>query len=287
MANVLISDLTAATEADALDLLELETAGGASRKITIATPRTVTDTDTSFAGAIEDTARLGYCKNSMAPSGNSTNISFASVDWTEVDTTSGNITGAGHGGATMSYMSFKGSGTVAQSFIHESKLKTDDTVDLTSLSFYKLSTDSIATGSVITSLKGLDCEMDLSGIDGTVTTAYSIYSPDTDKILLNNGGLITDSVTLVDDYTLDDNDSGNHFLMFAGTTKTVTAPTTLSDGFTCSVMQGDANQVTVAASGGNTIFNKESHTKTEKLYAVVTITQYTSTVTSLNGETGA
>jgi len=253
----------------------------------VVTNKDIDDNDASaFAGTIESTAKCGTHKIIHTPATASGNILTGTMRIAEADLTTAAMTGSSHLIAGYDYLKIVGgSNNSVQQFVHESKMTMTNTGTTTNVSFYKPAIDAI--DGTITNLKMIDLEMDITGISGAVTTPYAIYSPDTDKHALIKGGVVTRAETLVDNYTLTPNDSGCHFLMFAGTTKTITAPTTLPEGFTCTIMQGDANQVTVAASGGNTIFNKESHTKTEKTYAIVTVTQYTSTVTSLSGETGA
>lgn len=243
------------------------------------------NTITAHSGPIQDIAKCGYHKVMHNPATESSAIVTGTMRIAEAALDIAAMTGTSHVVAGYDFLIISGTQNSAQQFIHESKLQMTNTGTTTHIGMYKPAID-VIDGTIAT-LAMLDCEMSLAGINGAVTTCYSVYSPDTDKVMLQNGGLITDSVTLIDDYILDKNDSGNTFLMLAGTTKTITAPSSLPDGFSCHIMQGDANQVTIAASGGNTIFNKETQTKTGKAYAVVTLRQISSTITSLSGETGA
>jgi len=244
------------------------------------------DDHAAFSGSLEDIAKCGIHRITHTPASASEAIFTGTMRMAELNLDSP-MQGSGHGIAGFDYLLITGTADSVQQFVHEAKLKMSNTGTTGSVSFYKPAIDSI--DGTIVNLKMIDCELDLSGISGAITNKYSVYSPDTDKIMLQKGGLLTHAGVLVDNYILTDNDSGNTFLMFAGAAKTITIPSTLSAGFKCTIIQGDANQITFAASGGNTVFNKDAYTKSEKMHAVCHINIVTSGgggAGYLSGDTG-
>lgn len=101
------------------------------------------------------------------------------------------------------------------------------------------------------------------------------------------GGIISDSVAATGSFALTDAYSGKIVKMVAGGASTVTIPQTLSEGFSCKFIQGDANQITFAGSGTVVLENASSHTKTRAIKSVVQIDFFNSTYAVLSGDTGA
>ena len=71
-------------------------------------------------------------------------------------------------------------------------------------------------------------------------------------------------------YTLQSSDLGKIVKFESGSAVTVTLPAGLGKGFTCTVVQLGAGQITFSASG-STFSNRQSHTKTAGQYAVVSL----------------
>lgn len=196
-----------------------------------------------------------------------------------LDTTDGAVEGVDHMISTLDQFHMTGGNDCAVAFGHEVKFSKDGDGTLGSFSFYKPSLNGTFTD--VNNLKFLDCEMDLTGIT-LGGKAYSIYSPDSDKYILHNGGLIK-KVTLIvgATYTMTDADGGNFFLGFAGTPIAVSVPSTVLAGVSATFIQGDANRISFAGSGGNSVLNASSHTKTRTALSRVTIDVLT------NGSGGA
>lgn len=87
-------------------------------------------------------------------------------------------------------------------------------------------------------------------------------------------------------YTLTPDDNGALVIINSGTGKTITVPQYLPVGFTCTVIQGGAGQITFAESSTN-INNVSSHTKTSGQYAEVSLTSSGVDEFILAGSTGA
>lgn len=73
-------------------------------------------------------------------------------------------------------------------------------------------------------------------------------------------------------YTLQSSDNGKIVTINNGSAITLTVPTSLPAGFTCTIVQLGAGQITFTASG-TTILNAQSFTKTAAQYAMATILQ--------------
>lgn len=87
-------------------------------------------------------------------------------------------------------------------------------------------------------------------------------------------------------YTLLEEDSGSVLLYTNAAGCAVTVPDSLSSGHNCLHIQKGTAQVTFAGSGGMTIVNADSHTKTAKENAVTATLIESATVCNLNGYTG-
>ncbi len=249
---------------------------------------TVTDTDIVFTGDIPAAARNGYVKVIVAPPSNSTNFSTNLMRITEVDLSAADIIAPGHVIGGYDYVYMYGDGDCYLTAIHEAKLKDSGTGTRTLTSFYKPAIDDVDGDHDQVNI--LDCDIDFSGISGSVGVAYSVWSPRTDILMKQAGGILTDAVLLVNNYTFNDHDSHNVFLMFAGAPKTITVPHTLSKSFQARTIQGDANQISYAGSGGILVLHKDSHTKSEKQSAVVDVTVAiagASGVAYISGDTAA
>ena len=73
-----------------------------------------------------------------------------------------------------------------------------------------------------------------------------------------------------DNYTLQTSDAGKVVVINKGTAVNLTVPASLGAGFTCSVVQKGAGQVTFVASS-TTINNRQSHTKIAGQHGVATL----------------
>lgn len=84
-------------------------------------------------------------------------------------------------------------------------------------------------------------------------------------------GQVAELTSSTSNYTLLRQDSGKFLNVNSGSAVTVTVPTGLPTGFTVSLCQLGAGQVTVSGAVGVSINNRQSHTKTAGQYAVVSI----------------
>jgi hypothetical protein len=85
-------------------------------------------------------------------------------------------------------------------------------------------------------------------------------------------------------YTILSSDAGKVITCNNGSAVTVTVPASLGAGFTCSVVQKGAGQVTFSASS-TTINNRQSHTKIAGQHGVATLVSTASDVFVLAGDT--
>ena len=85
-------------------------------------------------------------------------------------------------------------------------------------------------------------------------------------------------------YSLQSSDLGKIVKFESGSAVTVTLPAGLGQGFTCTVVQYGAGQITFSASG-STLYNRQSHTKTAGQYAVVKLTSCVADTFILSGDT--
>ena len=89
-----------------------------------------------------------------------------------------------------------------------------------------------------------------------------------------------------DNYTLQTSDAGKVVVMNKGSAVNLTVPASLGAGFTCSVVQKGAGQVTFVASS-TTINNRQSHTKIAGQHGVATLVSTASDVFVLAGDTAS
>ena len=87
-------------------------------------------------------------------------------------------------------------------------------------------------------------------------------------------------------YTILASDAGKVITCNNGSAVTVTVPASLGAGFTCSVVQKGAGQVTFAASS-TTINNRQTHTKIAGQHGVATLVSTASDVFVLAGDTAS
>ena len=87
-------------------------------------------------------------------------------------------------------------------------------------------------------------------------------------------------------YTILASDAGKVITCNNGSAVTVTVPASLGAGFTCSVVQKGAGQVTFSASS-TTINNRQSHTKIAGQHGVATLVSTASDVFVLAGDTAS
>lgn len=111
-------------------------------------------------------------------------------------------------------------------------------------------------------------------------TAKNITS---DKYIGSSNIIITDSGT---SRTLGASDNGAVLMFTSATAVTLTVPTGLDVGFSVTVIQAGAGQITFTASG-TTINNRQSHTKTAGQWAVASLIQRTTNNFVLAGDTAA
>ena len=148
---------------------------------------------------------------------------------------------------------------------------------------------------------------DISGLGSAATTASTDYATaaqgaTADTALQSvSAGELTDGnfdgtailgfdATLNDQtgtaYTIVASDAGKVITCNNGSAVTVTVPASLGAGFTCSVVQKGAGQVTFSASS-TTINNRQSHTKIAGQHGVATLVSTASDVFVLAGDTAS
>ena len=148
---------------------------------------------------------------------------------------------------------------------------------------------------------------DISGLGSAATTASTDYATaaqgaTADTALQSvSAGELTDGnfdgtailgfdATLNDQtgtaYTIVAGDAGKVITCNNGSAVTVTVPASLGAGFTCSVVQKGAGQVTFSASS-TTINNRQSHTKIAGQHGVATLVSTASDVFVLAGDTAS
>ena len=87
-------------------------------------------------------------------------------------------------------------------------------------------------------------------------------------------------------YTLLASDLGKIVKFTNGSAITVTLPNNLGLGFTCTVIQYGAGQITFSTSS-STLYNRQSHTKTAGQYGVVSLISCVADVFVLAGDTAS
>jgi hypothetical protein len=119
-------------------------------------------------------------------------------------------------------------------------------------------------------------------VSATSAGALSSYDFDGNAIL----GFDATLNDQTDNYTLQTSDAGKVVVMNKGTAVNLTVPASLGAGFTCSVVQKGAGQVTFVASS-TTINNRQSHTKIAGQHGVATLISTVSDVFVLAGDTAS
>jgi hypothetical protein len=84
--------------------------------------------------------------------------------------------------------------------------------------------------------------------------------------------------------TLSDSDNGKVIFMTNVANITVTLPSTLSDGFNCTLAQGGAGQISVVAGSGVTLYGYNSFNTTAGQYAVLNIVPVASDAYAIEGD---
>jgi hypothetical protein len=96
-------------------------------------------------------------------------------------------------------------------------------------------------------------------------TSPAVTSITADAFILSSAGIITEATTA---RTLSASDNGKVIYCTAATAITITCAASLGKGFSCTIIQGGAGKVTVAA-GGQTLVSYSSLFSTMGQYAVV------------------
>lgn len=92
-----------------------------------------------------------------------------------------------------------------------------------------------------------------------------VSSITSDAFILSSAGIITEATTA---RTLSASDNGKVIYCTSGSATTITCAASLGKGFSCTIIQGGAGKVTVAA-GGQTLVSYSSLFSTMGQYAVV------------------
>lgn len=124
------------------------------------------------------------------------------------------------------------------------------------------------------------------GTGGKTLQSTGIAVDDNDKISGHKANVRAETGTT---YTIVASDTGRHITFTNASAITVTVPNTLLEGFQCTWEQGGAGQVTF--SGGATVNNRSSHTKSAGQHALGMLSCKSGTgsnaVVTLGGDTGA
>ena len=119
-------------------------------------------------------------------------------------------------------------------------------------------------------------------VSATSAGALSSYDFDGNAIL----GFDATLNDQTDSYTLVAGDAGKVVVLNKGSAVNLTVPSGLGAGFTCSVIQKGAGQVTFVASS-TTINNRQSHTKIAGQHGVATLIATAANVFVLAGDTAS
>lgn len=118
------------------------------------------------------------------------------------------------------------------------------------------------------------------------TETEVVYINSTTGVLSKGSPIyITPVITNTANYTLQDSDNGKIIRMNSGTSLVVTVPNTLPVGFAVSIFQEGVGVILFSGSGGLTVRNRQSHTKTAGQYAGVGITVVATNEARLTGDT--
>lgn len=130
---------------------------------------------------------------------------------------------------------------------------------------------------------------------GTAATK-AVGTADTNVIAVSSGAVDLGGNTIsgfdatlndkTDSYTLLASDAGKVVVMNKGSAVNLTVPASLGAGFTCSVVQKGAGQVTFVASS-TTINNRQTHTKIAGQHGVATLISTADNVFVLAGDTAS
>ena len=150
---------------------------------------------------------------------------------------------------------------------------------------------SVVAANVATAGSAFSTDNVLIKSDGTAkgVQATGIEVTDTDQFSGFLGNINNQSGTT---YTLVASDSGKVIVIDNSSAITVTLPNNLSAGFTCSVIQQGAGQITFTAASGAFLNNRQSHSKTFGQHAGVSLTvtlngSGTNAVYNMMGDTAA
>lgn len=256
-------------------------------------PRTVKTRKKDATASIDDAAILGVAHVLWEPDGITDNTFITGLQRkTTLDMgENNNCLTPSHPIGGYDRLRIIGNGTCDLAFGHEVKIELDDPdTTVAYLACYKPARDEISAD--VTNLVLYDMDMDMAGVTGSVGTTFAAYQPRPGQFLaVMKGGYETNSKLIISSaYTCTRYDSGTRIMNFAGVPVTVTIPATLPEGWHARFCQGDGNQITFAASGGNSILNYSSHTKTAGALAVADIDVYTNGsggAVILSGNTGA
>lgn len=208
----------------------------------------------------------------------------------KVNVDDGDVVAPSHAISLYAQSVYEGDGTIDYGFGIEGKLSIlDAETTVQNYSEFKPAIGPI--NGDLTNYTAFDADIDFSGIDGTATNTYSLNSPRTTMLAVQKGGLLTAAKFLVAPYTVTVNDANNTLFSFGSGAIDLTVPASLPDGLKLDLIQGlTTDPVTPIASGGNTIFNVDSHTKTGGQFAATQINVITGGsggVTIFSGRTAA
>ena len=96
--------------------------------------------------------------------------------------------------------------------------------------------------------------------------------------------VVTDATTA---RTLASGDNGKVINFTSGSAVAVSVPDNIGAGFHCELRQGGAGQITVSVTGGGSLRNRQSHSKTAGQYASVVISQTETGHVDLQGDSAA
>jgi len=126
-------------------------------------------------------------------------------------------------------------------------------------------------------------QITVSNLLGSAVTVSSGAVDIGGNTLLNFDASVNEQVGTA--YTLLASDLGKIVKFTSGSAITVTLPNNLGLGFTCTVIQYGAGQITFTASS-SALYNSQSHTKTSGQYAVVSLISCVADQFVLAGDTG-
>lgn len=159
---------------------------------------------------------------------------------------------------------YQGAGTIDLTFGVESKLIMPDSgTTVNKHSAFKPAIDELR--GILSNYYAFDGDIDFSAanVTGTIGQKFILYSPRSDLLLYQRGGIVSNSKFILSNYVLKASDSMCTLMNLGGGAITVTADSTLTNGFMCWIAQGGSGDTCqIIASGGNTIFNADNQFKT-------------------------